>query len=317
MISDEKILITGVTGMVARPIALHLARDNEVWGLARFADPARRSDLEQAGIRTYAVDLAEEKLDGLPDDFTYVLHLAWARADLSQLEMSLRSNVEGAGLVLHHCRRAKAALVMSGMGVYSPSPDPWYAYREGDPVGRAATAYAPTSPASKLGLEAVARFCARAFDLPVTITRLNTWMGRPESFPGMHISAVLEDRSMVAPFDPNPHNPIHTDDMLWQLEPLLEAASTRATITNWCGDDSTTAQEWMSLAGEWSGRGFRLEVREVPGSPAGTLADPERRRSLTGPCRTSFPAAFRALYESMTSTDTNGPATAGTGRSDT
>jgi len=300
VISGEKILISGVTGMVANPLARHLARDNEVWGIARFADPAVRSELEQAGIRTHVVDLAEGRLDDLPADFTYVLHLAWTRADLAQLDMSIRCNVEGAGLVLHHCRRAKAALVMSGMGVYSPSGDPWHAYAESDPVGRAATAYAPTSPASKLGLEAVARFCARAFDLPVTITRLNTWMGTPGSFPGMHISAVLEGRAMVAPFDPNPHNPIHTDDMLWQLEPLLDAASTRAFITNWCGDDVTTAQEWMQWAGDWSGRPARLEVREVPCSPAGTLADATLRKSVTGPCRTSFPAAYRALYEAMT-----------------
>lgn len=310
MISGEKILVTGVTGMVARPLAEYLARENEVWGIARFADPEVRATVEAAGIRTYPVDLAEGRLDDLPDDFTYVLHLAWTRADLSQLDVSLRSNVEGAGMVLHHCRRAKAALVMSGMGVYSPSSDPWHAYSENDPVGRAATAYAPTSPASKLGLEAVARFCARAFDLPVTITRLNTWMGRPESFPGMHISAVLEGRPMVAPFDPNPHNPIHTDDMLWQVEPLLDAASTRAFITNWCGDDATTAQEWMAWASEWSGREGRLEVRQVACSPAGTLADAERRRSVTGPCRTSFSASFRALYDSMTDrgtmTDTNG-----------
>ena len=137
-----------------------------MWGIARFADPTRRQALEDAGITTRAVDLGEGDLADVPDDFTYVLHLAWTRADLSQLEASLRTNVEGAGLVLQHCRRAKAALVMSGMGVYSPSPDPWHLYTETDPVGRAATAYAPTSPASKLGLEAVARFCARAFDLP-------------------------------------------------------------------------------------------------------------------------------------------------------
>jgi len=41
-------------------------------------------------------------------------------------------------------------------------------------------------------------------------------------------------------------------------------------------------------------------VREVPCSPAGTLADPTRRQSITGPCRTSFPDAYRALYETMT-----------------
>jgi nucleoside-diphosphate-sugar epimerase len=38
MLSGEKILITGVTGMVPLPIAEFLARDNEVWGIARFTN---------------------------------------------------------------------------------------------------------------------------------------------------------------------------------------------------------------------------------------------------------------------------------------
>ncbi|HEX5586949.1 MAG TPA: NAD(P)-dependent oxidoreductase [Acidimicrobiia bacterium] len=320
MISGEKILITGVSGTVAEPLARFLAHENEVWGVSRFVDDAGRTkeqftsaagppvrdispreSLEAAGITTHALDLGAGDFSGLPDDFTYVLHLAWMRADLAHLEDAMRTNVEGAGLLLQHCRRAKAALVMSGMGIYSASDDPWHAYTETDPIGRGATAYAPTSPASKLGVEAVARFCARAFDLPVVITRLNTFMGTPGSFPGMHIKAVLAGQPMVAPCDPNPHSPIHADDMQWQLEPLLDAASTTATITNWCGDDAVTAQDWVRVASELSGKEGAIAVQEAPGSPAGTLADPTRRQSITGPCRTSFADAFRRLYDTIAS----------------
>jgi len=318
VIADEKILVTGVSGTVARPLACHLAANNEVWGAARFAEatdrareafndqtaPAQRrlstrEQLEAAGVRTVAVDLGSGDVGDLPDDFTIVLHLAWMRAGLAHLDAALRTNVEGAGMVLHHCRRAKAALVMSGMGIYSPHDDPWHAYTESDPVGRAATAFAPTSPACKLGLEAVARFCGRAFGLPVTIARLNTFMGPPGSFPGMHIAAVLGGEEIVVPHDPSPHNPIHVDDMQWQLEPLLDAASTTACTTNWCGDDVTTAQDWAHAAAAWFGSEARLRVQPVPGSPAGNVADAERRASLTGPCRTRFADAFRALYDEM------------------
>jgi hypothetical protein len=89
--------------------------------------------------------------------------------------------------------------------------------------------------------------------------------------------------------------------MAWQLEALLDAASTTACITNWCGDDVTTTQDWMSDASKWSGQhGGSVIVHDAPGSPAGTLADPTRRRSITGPCRTSFSTAFRRLYDEMT-----------------
>ncbi len=318
MLSGERILVTGASGTIGHLLATHLAADNDVWGIARFASdtdhekevydqsvtPERRAlspraTLESAGVTTRSIDIGSGDLSELPDDFTYVLHLAWMRADLVHLQDTLRSNVEGAGFVLQHCRKAKAALVMSGMGIYSPHPDPWHLFGETDPIGRAATAYAPTSPASKAGLEAVTRFCARAFDLPVVLTRLNTFMGTPASFPAMHIDAVRHGRTMVAPHDPNPHSPIHIDDMVDQLEPLLEAAATPALITNWCGDDIVTAQEWTARASDLSGRPAELRVIEVPGSPVGSAADPTRRRSITGPCRTRFAETFDQLYAEM------------------
>jgi nucleoside-diphosphate-sugar epimerase len=320
VISDERVLVTGVTGTIGHELAVYLAQNNDVWGLARFGDTATRERetyhavatppppqvsasrqaLEKAGVTLRQVDLASGEFGDLPDDFTYVLHLAWLRADLAHLEPALKANVEGAGLLLQHCRRAKAALVMSGMGVYSGNDDPWWAYRETDPIGRGATAYAPTSPACKLGVESVARFCARAFDLPVVISRLNTLTGLKATFPAMHIDAVMGGRTMVAPSNPTPHSPIHIEDMKWMLEPLLDAAATTACITNWCGDDVTTVQQWVEDAARWTGREGRLEIQSVPGSPAGALADPTRRRSITGPCRQRFDESFRQLFFEIT-----------------
>ena len=54
----KKILITGPTGQVAYPTTLALARDNEVWGAARFSDPEKREALEKAGVHCETVDLA-------------------------------------------------------------------------------------------------------------------------------------------------------------------------------------------------------------------------------------------------------------------
>ena len=43
MLSGEKVLLTGPAGRIAFPLARSLAADNEVWGVARFSDPATRA----------------------------------------------------------------------------------------------------------------------------------------------------------------------------------------------------------------------------------------------------------------------------------
>jgi len=46
VLTGEKVLITGISGTIATPFARFLARSNEVWGVARFRDPADRARIE-------------------------------------------------------------------------------------------------------------------------------------------------------------------------------------------------------------------------------------------------------------------------------
>jgi nucleoside-diphosphate-sugar epimerase len=300
MLSGEKILVTGVHGAVAFPLARALAADNEVWGVARFSDPATRSLVPEVGITAYAADVAAGDLAGLPDDFTYVLHLAYFRGGTDAFEESFRVNAEGTGLVLQHCRRARAALVMSSHVIYTPTDDPWHAHREDEAVGGMRAPWAATAPSAKVAEESVARFCARAFDLPVTIARLNTVYGPDARYmPSMNALAVARGDAVVTRGEPCPHSPIHIDDMVWQLEPLLDAAASPATVVNWCGDDTVTQREWSELAAEVAGTTAEVTVREVPGAPCQNVGDPTRRHSITGPCRADFAAAYRASLDAL------------------
>ena len=294
MIAGEKILVTGVHGAVAFPLARALAADNEVWGAARFTDPATRAKVDDAGITAHAVDVAGGDFVGLPDDFTYVLHLAYFRGGTDAFEESFRTNAEGTGLLLQHCRNAKAALVMSSPVIYTPTDDPSHPHREDEPVGGMRAPWAATAPSAKVAEESVARFCARAFDLPVTIARLNTVYGPdPRYMPSMNALAVARGDTVVTRGEPCPHSPIHIDDMTRQLEPLLAAASTPATVVNWCGDDVVTQQEWSELAATVAGTTAEVTVREVPGAPCQNVGDPTKRQSITGPCRSDFATAYR------------------------
>ncbi len=75
-LKNEKILFAGLTGQIGFPLASYLAKNNQVWGLARFRDEAKRKQLEELGVITRAMDLGNPDFRQLPDDFSYVIHFA-------------------------------------------------------------------------------------------------------------------------------------------------------------------------------------------------------------------------------------------------
>jgi nucleoside-diphosphate-sugar epimerase len=114
----------------------------------------------------------------------------------------------------------------------------------------------------------------------------------PRYLPTMNGAAVADGKPVVVRGDPCPHSPIHVDDMAWQLEPLLDAAGSPATIVNWCGDEPVTAHHWCEVAAESAGVRPEIVVREVAGAPCQNVGDPTRREKITGPCRVDFDHAF-------------------------
>jgi nucleoside-diphosphate-sugar epimerase len=300
MISGEKILVTGVTGNAPLPVAEFLARENEVWGVARFNDEARRARVEAAGIRPHAMDLSAPDFSTLPDDFSYVLHWTYTRMPSGRIQQATEVNAIAAGLVLQHCRQARAALVVSAGTVYSPrNDDVYHAFHEDDDIGGAFAPWGPSGPASKVSLEAVARFCARAFDLPTTIARLNVVYGPLGGMPVDDMRAIAEGRPVHTFADPYPASPIHADEMCAQLEAMLAAAGVPATLVNWCGDEVVTQREWIALAEELTGRKAEVIHNDVPSVAQGSVGDTRRRREITGPCRIPFADAMRHLHEEL------------------
>lgn len=293
---DKRIVITGVSGQVAFPLARWLARENTVYGVARFAEAAALDKVRGAGIVPCRADLAAGDFAEVPDDPDYVLHFGFTRGGADEFERAMRTNGEGTGLILQHCQKARAALVVSSAAVYAPNEDPFHAHREDGPLGRAFAPWSPTSPVTKIAEEAVARFAARAFGLPVTIARLNTVYGSPENFPSMHTRQIMAGETVTFPWNPNTHSPIHVDDMCAQIEPLLGAASVPATIVNWAGDEVIAAQQWCSMAAQLAGVELKLALRELPGAARGNIADVTRRRSITGPCSIPFAEGFARMF---------------------
>ena len=284
MLSGEKILITGPAGRIAFGLARSLAADNEVWGIARFSDPASRDKVEALGVTTRTLDIAEGDFDDLPTDFTHLLHLA-AAFPADDYDEALRVNAEATGFLLEHCRSATSALVMSTVTTYKPNPDPWHRFAETDPLGDAMAPPSMPYSVSKIAQEGVARYCARSFDLPVTIARMGAAYGDQGGLPSFHLDAIAAGQPVRTRWDPMPYSPIHDDDICAQVEALLDAATVPATIVNWGGDEAVSVQQWTELFGELLGVEPEIVVEPIPGASVGSVVDPTKRIGITGPCR--------------------------------
>lgn len=274
---DAKILITGATGQVASPVALALAADNEVWGIARFTDLAARAVLEQAGVRCEAVNLAAGDFTRLPSDFDYVLNLAVAKS--GKWDKDLAANAESVGLLMAHCRGARAFLHCSSAAVYDPPGDELRT--EGAALGDNHKPLFPTYSISKIAGETVARTMARAIGVPTTIARLNVPYGDNGGWPFYHMEMMLGGIPIaVPPGDPARYNPIHEDDIIATIPKLLEVASVPATTVNWAGDQLVSIQEWCEYLGTLIGREpvFSPSPQALRGNPV----DVARLHELVG-----------------------------------
>jgi nucleoside-diphosphate-sugar epimerase len=301
-LTGQRILVTGVTGQIAFPMASFLAapeNGKEDIGLGRFGGDGDRARVEAAGIVPVVADLGSGDLSSVPADVDHVLHLATFQAGGLDYDHALRVNAEGTGLLLHHCRRAKSVLVTSTASVYEPNPDRWHVFVETDPLGDTHAPHSPTYAISKIAEEAVARTMCRVLDLPVTIARINASYGPNGGLPAIHLGQIARGERVVlrAP-GPTPYSPIHQDDLNAQAAPLLAAASVPATIVNWGGDDVVTAEDWCTYLGELAGREPVVDKIVFPGAVTGSIMSSERRASITGPCRVTWKDGMRRMAES-------------------
>jgi nucleoside-diphosphate-sugar epimerase len=283
-VATKKILITGATGQVARPIAESLAADaeNEVWCLGRFGDAGVRAALERLGITTWGWDMGRDDLDGLPDDFTHVLHAAALR-DTDDFDAAMRVNVVGTGRLMTHCRSARAFLFVSAFAVYK-YVDSEHCYAETDALG-GHTPWMPAYAPSKIATEGVVRAFADTLGLPTVIARLNTAYG-PYGHGGVPIrffKLMLSDQPIAIPKGfMDWSSPIHTDDLARQVPLLWDRAAVEPLIVNWAGDEPLSVVEMMESIAELTGVKVKFEATDMTRSSF--LSDNTYRQSLIGEC---------------------------------
>ena len=256
-IAGKRILVTGVTGWVAGPVAASLAaQGNTVFGAARFRDVGARGKVHQTGVEPVTVDLTTGDFSKVPDGIDLVLHFAVAKAD--NFELAFRVNAEGSADLMEAVAARSPQLAAffhcSSTAVYEPvhgSPR-----KETDLLGDSHRPMPgmPTYSISKIAAEVLVRHTSRRLGIPTVIARLNVPYG--DTYGWMLFHLMMMERAMPVPVhvdQPTDYTPIHADDIARSLPYLLSLASAPATIVNWGGDEIVSVEDWCGELGRLTG----------------------------------------------------------------
>ena len=248
MLDGEKVLITGVTGKIAFPIARALAKRNEVWGAARFSHPQDRDRLTAVGVRPLRLDMASGDFSALPDDFTYIFHAA-VDPGAGDWRDCVRTNAHHSGKLLHHCRTAKGFVYCSTGSIYR--------YQGHRPLTEADGPGVPDRANysfSKIAGEAVCTWVAEQFKVPLTIIRICSTYGPLGGAPADRLELILQRKPIPLHIDkPNNFNPIYEDDYVDLGVRAMEVADVLAIVVNWAGSETVSAEDYCAYMGELVG----------------------------------------------------------------
>jgi nucleoside-diphosphate-sugar epimerase len=295
-LTDRTIVVTGVTGQVARPLALALAKDNRVIGAARFNDAAAREELESAGIECVRIDLATGDVGGLPEDADHVLNFAVTKSN--DWEADLAANGGGLAYLMEHHRGARSFLHCSSTAVYKP--DGHHVFAEDDPLGdnHGVWSFLRTYSICKIAAEGTARWAAARFSLPTTIARLSVPYGDNGGWPAIHLHMMLNGHAVPVHVNaPSVYCPLHADDIVAMVPRLLAVASVPAVTVNWGGSEAVSIEEWCTYLAEITGTEARFEPTEL--TIDSVQIDPTRMHELIGPTTVPWRDGMRRMAKAL------------------
>jgi nucleoside-diphosphate-sugar epimerase len=290
-VQGKKILITGPAGHLAKPIARELAKDNDVWGLARFGNPAGRAELEALGITCVAKDLARDPLDDLPTDFDAVFHAGAMVAMDSEKDMAytFEVNVTGTGKLLEHCKDVSTFVFCSTGGVYAHQSHPT---KETDDYGAPIPAYS----LSKIAAEQLVQYLARKHEIPTIILRIGAVYGPDATGPLVRIERMLRGKEVwINPTEPREVSVMWFEDAIRLGIKSLECGQVPPVVTNFSGDDPVSIEDYCRYSAELLG--VEPMFKYTDGTYPANSMDTTRMHEVLGPCEVGWREGFRRLLE--------------------
>lgn len=289
LMSGKRVLVTGASGLVALPVAVELAKDNDVFALARWSNPDQRKLVEAAGAQAVAFDMANEDLSSLPKSVDVVINYAVLPPNYGNMAYDV--NTGGTGRLARHYRDAEAFVHGSTGSLYEYQGE--RPLREDDPYGlhSAGENYA----ASKIGAEYMLKHLSVDYDLPVTMVRIFSFYGPRGGGVTQRIDQVARGEPVsVYPGVRNVHTPLYEDDYVEKTIAAAGIAKVGCEIVNVGGSESVTTQEYCQIAGEILGK---EPIFAENGKSWPIWADTTKMERLLGPSKVSVREGIRRTLE--------------------
>lgn len=287
-LAGRRVLITGASGLFALPLAVQLARTNEVYAVARFSDPGQRRILEAAGARPIPFDLANPDLSPLPRTVDVVFNFAVLGSKDKEL---YNVNAGAVGRLASRYRNCEAFVQGSTGSLYQYQGE--RPLREEDPYGlhSSTEAYA----ASKIAAEFLLRHLSEEYRMPTVILRIFSLYGPRGGAITQRIDQVARGVPVsIYPGVRNVYTPIYEDDYVEKAIAAVAIASAPAEIINFADTEPVTIEEYCDIAGELLGK----KPRYVKNSGAWPIwADTTRMVERIGPCRVAVREGVRRIIE--------------------
>lgn len=288
-ISGKRVLVTGASGVVAFPVAVELAKSNEVFAVARFSDPRQSRMLEEAGAHPIAFDLADPDLSKLPESVDIVINYAVLPPTQAT---AYEVNAGAAGRLARRYRDCEAFVHGSTGSLYQYQGE--RPLREDDPYGLHSSA--ENYAASKIAAEFLLKHLSIDYQLPTVIVRIFSFYGPRGGGVTQRIDQIIRDEPVsVYPGVRNVHTPLYEDDYVEKTIAAAGIAKVGAEIVNVGGTEAVTTQEYCRIAGEILGK----EPTFVENSKAWPIwADTAKMVELLGPNKVSVREGVRRTIES-------------------
>jgi nucleoside-diphosphate-sugar epimerase len=288
-LSGKRILVTGASGLVALPVAVELAKDNEVFALARWSNPDQRKLVENAGAQAVSFDLANPDLSPLPKSIDVVINYAVLPPNFGNMAYDV--NTGATGRLARRYREAEAFVHGSTGSLYEYQGE--RPLREDDPYGLHSSG--ENYAASKIGAEYMLKHLSEDYQLPVTMVRIFSFYGPRGGGLTQRVDQVARGEPVsVYPGVRNVHTPLYEDDYVEKTIAAAGIAKIGAEVINVGGSESCTTQEYCIMAGEMLGKEpiFVENGRSWP-----IWADTTKMEKLLGPSKVSVREGVRRVLE--------------------